>query len=157
MAEASFILGVCERTVERYISKFPVVRSYGSTSFAPREELIVFAYQICKPQFLSVVQSPFDYCHLPFSTTAFFEISVGQNRNTHVRGWAWHAARAEIIVFSYLMRRFLTSSFPSSLCKLPFFLVQETSVHVLFTRRPRLFEEWKEIYPQLNTIQALNN
>ena len=28
-------------------------------SFAPREELIVFAYQIWKPQFLSVVQSPF--------------------------------------------------------------------------------------------------
>ena len=49
------LLGVCERTVERYISKFlvngdvepePVGRSYGSISFAPREELIVFAYQI---------------------------------------------------------------------------------------------------------------
>ena len=47
-------LGVCERTVERYISKFllnghvkpgPVGLSYGSISFAPREELIVFAYK----------------------------------------------------------------------------------------------------------------
>ena len=62
VAEALFVLGVCERTVECYISKFPVVRSYGNTSFAPGEELIVFAYQICKPQFLSVVQSPFDNC-----------------------------------------------------------------------------------------------
>ena len=33
-----------------------VGRSYGSISFAPREELIVFAYQIWKPQFLSVRQ-----------------------------------------------------------------------------------------------------
>ena len=51
VAEASFfLLGVCERTVERYISKFlvnvhvkpgPVSRSHGS--LAPREELIVFA------------------------------------------------------------------------------------------------------------------
>ena len=125
MAEASFVLGACERTVEHYISKFPVVCSYGSTGFAPRKELIVFAYQICKPQFLSVVQSPFDYCHSPFSTTAFFERSVGQNRNTHVQGWAWHAARAEIIVFSHLMRRFLASSFPSSLFKLPIFLYKK--------------------------------
>ena len=45
MAEASFFLGVCERTVEHYISKFvlnggikpePVGLSYGSISFAPR-------------------------------------------------------------------------------------------------------------------------
>ena len=58
VAEASFFLGVCERTMERYISKFlvnghvkpePVGRSYGSISYAPREELIVFAYQICQP------------------------------------------------------------------------------------------------------------
>ena len=49
--DASFFLGVCERTVERYISKFlvnggvkpePVDRSNGSISFAPREELIFF-------------------------------------------------------------------------------------------------------------------
>ena len=83
--EASFFLGVCERTVERYISKFlvnggvkpePVGRSYGSISFAPREELIFFAYQIWKPQFHSVVQFPFDNCHSPFSLTTFFEIGV---------------------------------------------------------------------------------
>ena len=51
VAEASFFLGVCERTLERYISKClvnggvkpePVGRSYGSISFAPREELIFF-------------------------------------------------------------------------------------------------------------------
>ena len=51
MAEASFFLRVCERTVECYISKFlenggvkpePVGRSYGSISSAPREELIFF-------------------------------------------------------------------------------------------------------------------
>ena len=51
VAEVSFFLGVCERTVERFISKFlvnggvkpePVDPSYGSISFAPREELIFF-------------------------------------------------------------------------------------------------------------------
>ena len=137
VAEASFVLiGVCERTVERCISKFPVVRSYGSTSFAPREELIVFAYQICKPQFLSVVQSPFDNCHSPFSPTAFFEISVCQNGNTHVREWAWHAARGEIILFSHLMCRFLTSSFRSSLCKLPIFLYKKRQYMFSFHRGP---------------------
>ena len=45
-------------------------------SLAPREELIVFAYQIWKPEFLSVVQFPFDNCHSPFSPTTFFEIGV---------------------------------------------------------------------------------
>ena len=43
---------------------------------AAREELIVFAYQIWKPQFLPVVQSPFDNCHSPFSPTKFLEIGV---------------------------------------------------------------------------------
>ena len=96
VAEASLFLGVCERTMERYISKFlvnghvkpgPVGRSYGSIRLAPYEELIVFAYQIWKPQFLSVVQQfqPFDNCHSPFSPTTFFEIGVftpGEQRNT---------------------------------------------------------------------------
>ena len=45
-------------------------------SLAPRKELIVFAYQIWKPQFLSVVQFPFDNCHSPFSPTTCFEIGV---------------------------------------------------------------------------------
>ena len=92
VAEASFFLGVYERAVERYISKFlvnghvkpgPVGRSYSSISFAPREELIVFAYQTWKPQFLSVVQYPFDNCYSPFSRTTFFEIDVC----THLGGW----------------------------------------------------------------------
>ena len=45
-------------------------------SLAPREELIVFTYQLWKQQFLSVVQLqfPFDNCHSPFSPTTFFEI-----------------------------------------------------------------------------------
>ena len=43
---------------------------------APQEELIVFANQIWKPQFLSVVQFPLDICHSPFSLTTFFEIGV---------------------------------------------------------------------------------
>ena len=34
------------------------------------------AYQIWKPQFLSVVQFPFDNCHSPFSPTTFSEIGV---------------------------------------------------------------------------------
>ena len=34
------------------------------------------AYQILKPQVLSVVQFPFDNCHSPFSPTTFFEIGV---------------------------------------------------------------------------------
>ena len=45
-------------------------------SLAPHEELIVFAYQIWNPQFLSVVQFPFDNCHSPFSPKTFFEIGV---------------------------------------------------------------------------------
>ena len=48
-----FFLGVCERTVERYISKFlvnggvkpePVDRSYGSISFAPRHSFFLHTY-----------------------------------------------------------------------------------------------------------------
>ena len=54
----------------------PVGRSYGSISFASHEEPIVFAYQIWKIQFLSVVQSPFHNCHSPFSPTMFFETSI---------------------------------------------------------------------------------
>ena len=59
VAEASFFLGVSERTVERYLSKFlvngdvykpePVGRSYGSISFAPRKELIVFETILTNP------------------------------------------------------------------------------------------------------------
>ena len=45
-------------------------------SLAPREELIVFAYQIWKPQFLSVVQFSIDNCHSPLSPTTFFEIGL---------------------------------------------------------------------------------
>ena len=45
-------------------------------SLGQREEHIVFAYQMWKPQFLSVVQFPFDNYHLPFSPTTFFEIGV---------------------------------------------------------------------------------
>jgi len=40
---------------------------------AAREELTVFAYQIWKPQFLSVVQPPFDNRHSPFSPTTFLK------------------------------------------------------------------------------------
>ena len=88
VAEVSFFLVVCERTVERFTFKFvvngqvkpePIGRSYGNISLAPRKELIVFAYQIWKPQFLSVVQSLFDNCHSPFSPTTFFEIGVYHN------------------------------------------------------------------------------
>ena len=45
-------------------------------SLAPCEELNVFAYQIWKSQFLSVVQFPCDNCHSPFSPTKFFEIGA---------------------------------------------------------------------------------
>ena len=80
MAEASVFLGVCERTVERYISKFlvnggvkpePVGRSYGSISFAPREELFFF----CIPNMettvpfgraISVRQLPFAVISYPY-------------------------------------------------------------------------------------------
>ena len=58
------------------VKREPVGRSYGGISLSPREELIVFAYQIWKPLFLSVVQFPFDNCHSPFSPTTFFEIGV---------------------------------------------------------------------------------
>ena len=63
----------------------PVGRSYGSISFAPREELIVFAYQMQKPQFLSVVQSPFDNCNSPFSPTFFFFLNKCIHANIHIQ------------------------------------------------------------------------
>ena len=85
VAEALFFLGLCETPVESYISKFlvnggvksePVGRSYGSISFAPREELIILAYHTWKPQFLSVVQFAFDNIYSLFPLTTFFEIGV---------------------------------------------------------------------------------
>mgnify|MGYP006964766695 CR=1 FL=1 len=46
-------------------------------SLAPRKEPnLFFAYQKWKPQFLAVVQFPFDNCHSPFSPTTFFELGV---------------------------------------------------------------------------------
>ena len=38
-----------------------------------------FAYQICKPQFLSVVKFPFDNCHSPFSLTFFGSRCICEN------------------------------------------------------------------------------
>ena len=61
------------------------VRTYGSISFALREELIVLAYQIWKPQFHSVVQFSFDNCHSPFSPTTFFEIGISFSRKFVLR------------------------------------------------------------------------
>ena len=58
VAEASFLLSVSERTVQRYISKFLVTgdvksekigRSYGSIHFAPREELIICEAVLSNP------------------------------------------------------------------------------------------------------------
>ena len=63
VAEASFFLDVCESIVERYVKPEPVGRSYSSISFARREDLIVFVYQIWKPQVFSVVQFLFDNCN----------------------------------------------------------------------------------------------
>ena len=54
------------------------VRAYGSISFALREELIVLAYQIWKPQFHSVVQFSFDNCHSPFSPTTKIGLSFSR-------------------------------------------------------------------------------
>ena len=58
VSEASFFLGISERTVECYISKFLVTsdvksetigRSYGSIHFAPRKELIIGAAVLNNP------------------------------------------------------------------------------------------------------------
>ena len=58
VAEASFLLGVSERTVQRYISKFlvngdvksaKIGLSYGSIHFAPREELIICEAVLSNP------------------------------------------------------------------------------------------------------------
>ena len=57
---------------------FSIVKYANLLCFCSRrgcEELIVFL-QMWKPQFLSVVQFPFDSCHSPFSPTTFFEIGV---------------------------------------------------------------------------------
>ena len=80
-AEASFFLGICKRTVERYSSKFlvnghvkpgPVGHSYDSTG---RTHCFCIP-NMEKPQFLSVVQFPFDNCHSPFSLTIFSKIGA---------------------------------------------------------------------------------
>ena len=86
ISKDSDLLYVCERTVERYIFKFLANgdvkpesvgrKPVGGITFAPRKKLIVFAYQIKKPKFLSVVQSSFDNCHSSLCPTTFFEISV---------------------------------------------------------------------------------
>jgi len=82
VAEASFFLGVCERTVERYISKFLVnghVKPGASWPFVQQYQFSATRRTYCKiwkPQFLSVVQFPFDNCHSPLSPTTFFEIGV---------------------------------------------------------------------------------
>ena len=58
VAEAAFLLGVSERTVERYISKFLVTghvksakigRSYDIIHFPPREELIICEAVLSNP------------------------------------------------------------------------------------------------------------
>ena len=51
-------------------------RSRLTVHTAAREELTVFAYQIWKPQFLSVVQSTFNNCYSPFPPTTFLEMGV---------------------------------------------------------------------------------
>ena len=53
-------------------ASWPFVRQYQSC--ASRRTHFFFAYQICKPQFHSVVQFPYDNRHSPFSlTTVWFQ------------------------------------------------------------------------------------
>ena len=103
VAEASFFLGVCERTEERYISKFlvnghvkpgPVRRSYGSISSAPHEELIVFAHQYGNHSSFRSCNFPFDNCHSPFSPT-IFEIGVYSRNQMRplILLWIWRIVR----------------------------------------------------------------
>ena len=62
--------------IVKYANLWSLCCPHSRGCLAPREELIVFAYLILKPQFLSVVQFPFDNCHSPFFPTTFFEIGV---------------------------------------------------------------------------------
>ena len=62
--------------VVKYANLWGFVAVVVLPSLGLREENIVFAYQMWKPQFLSVVQFPFDNCHSPFFPTTFFEIGV---------------------------------------------------------------------------------
>ena len=100
-----------------------------------------------------VNRSFFRSCNLR-STTAVTVPSDSVFRNQCMPKWkharagmgvAWSARKNYcIFVFNVQISDVLVSA--------SYFLAQETSVHVLFPPRPRLFEEWKEIYPQLNTI-----
>ena len=93
---ASFFLGVCERTVERYISKFlvnggvkpePGGRSNSSISFAPREELIVFAYQIWKPRARSI-QPKFPEISVQNSMDRFGPTGKVSKKLVHLLRWS---------------------------------------------------------------------
>ena len=87
--EASFFLGVCERTMERYISKFLVnghvkrgqlaVHTAVSVQRNTKNSLFLYAKYGNHTSFRSC------NFHSPFSPTTFFEIGVftpGEQRNT---------------------------------------------------------------------------
>jgi hypothetical protein len=75
ISEASFYLGLSERTIERYLTKFLVTgdvkpdqigRSFGSITFAPREELIIFEAVLSNPDKILVkLQTIFTGIRIP--------------------------------------------------------------------------------------------
>ena len=99
VAEALFVKGqwntISKFLVNGDVKPESVGHSYGSISFAQREELIVFAYQIRKPQLFSV-----DNCHSPFSPTTFFEIGVPRLSATNLQDHKGEHTRATYCVKS---------------------------------------------------------
>ena len=63
----------CWRTWRNHITPYRR-SSLGGAGIIDKTRL--FRINIQNPQFLSVVQSPFDNCHSPFSPTTFFQIGV---------------------------------------------------------------------------------
>jgi len=68
------------------------------------EELIVFL-QIWKPQFLSVVQFPFDNCHSPFSPTMFFEIGVCECLESQMNFQLDFYSQGQLLTITWLFAR----------------------------------------------------
>ena len=81
----------------------------------------LFTINIQNPQFLSVVQSPFDNCHSPFSPTTFFERGVYRDYLTESAGvrylrtscWRFRNRTSEIsLIQKQRERKYRTKHFP---------------------------------------------
>ena len=89
----AFVKGQWNATFLNFWWRVMLSRSRLAVRTAPREELTVFAYQIWKPQFLSVVQYTFNDCYSPFPLTTFLEMGVYTKSVDSVERARWVATQ----------------------------------------------------------------